>query len=194
MSYPNPFSQWLSLPFSGIIATVIATTAIYLFFLIMVRIFGQRLLTSLTTFDTLMVLLFGSIVARTTLGPVPTLTTGIVALTTLLTLHFLLGKFANTDAGDHFLNRDPILLMAGEKFLTKNMKQSNTTHIELISALRERGIHSLTQIAAVILEPTGKLTVLQNNRKIDAKMLTGVKDSELIPAEYIQSAKSAQDD
>lgn len=187
MSYPDSIMQWLSLPGFGIVATIIGTIAIYLVFLLTVRIFGQRLLTSLTTFDTLMVLLFGSMVARTALGPVPTLTTGIVAFTTLLVLHFLLGKFANTETGDRFLNRDPIILVAGNQLIEKNLRATNTTHTELMSTLRERGIHSLEQIAAVIMEPTGKLSVLQNSQRIDREILRGVKDVELIPANYLQN-------
>ncbi|XCB30370.1 DUF421 domain-containing protein [Arcanobacterium hippocoleae] len=186
MSYPDSIAQWLSLPLYGIFATVLGTVAIYLLFLFAVRIFGQRLLTSLTTFDTLMVLLFGSIVARTALGPVPTLTTGIVTFATLIGLHFSLGRFANTAAGDRFLNRDPMILIAGNQLIEKNMKATNTTSTELMSALRERGIHSLDQIAVVIIEPTGKLAVLQNNTQIDPQILHGVKDQKLIPAEYIK--------
>lgn len=187
MSYPDSLTQWLGLPGLGIIATVLATVAIYLVFLFAVRIFGQRLLTSLTTFDTLMVLLFGSMVARTALGPVPTLATGIVAFTTLLVMHFLLGKFANTETGDRFLNRNPIILVVGNQLIEQNLRATNTTHIELMSTLRERGIHSLDQIAAVIMEPTGKLSVLQNNQPIDREILQGVQQAELIPAKYLQN-------
>ncbi|MDR6939067.1 DUF421 domain-containing protein [Arcanobacterium hippocoleae] len=189
MNYPDSFTQWLGLPLAGIFTTILSTVAIYLIFLFAVRIFGQRLLTSLTTFDTLMVLLFGSIVARTALGPVPTLTTGIVAFATLLCLHFLLGRFANTSTGDHFLNRDPIILMAGNKIIEENLRATNTTHRELMSTLREHGISTLDQIAVVIMEPTGKLAVLQNNQQIDPQILKGVKDTDLIPQKYLKAKK-----
>lgn len=186
MTYPQGAAQWLGLTFEGAGFTIIATTAMYLIFLCATRILGQRLLASLTTFDTLMALLFGSIVARTALGPVPTLTTGVIAFTTLITLHFLLGKFTNTKRGDLFFNRPPVLLMAGSEILSENLKRTNTTPTELASVLRERGYHSHDEIAAVILEPSGKLSVLNRTSKIDPAMLTGIPEAERIPAEFIR--------
>ena len=180
MTYPNGVLEWLSLPWHGVIATIIGTVLIYIAFLLVTRLLGSRMLASLTTFDTLMALLFGSVIARTTLGPVPTLATGITALITLVILHFTLGKFANTHWGDAMLNSQALVLMAHGEMIVANMHRTNTTNRELMSALRGAGIRQFSEVAAVIMEPTGKLSIYRTGEPINAQMLEGVKHPELI--------------
>ena len=185
MNYPETMAQWLGLPWAGVLATILATTVIYTVFLLVTRLLGVRMLASLTTFDTLMALLFGGLIARTTLGPTPTLATGVTAFLTLVTLHFTLGKFANTTFGDHALNSRALVLMAGEAICEKNMRRTHTTRIELRSALRTAGIHSFSEVAAVIMEPSGKLSIYRTGTPIAAQMIADVKDTHLIPSEFV---------
>lgn len=180
MTYPDSISQWLSLPWHGIVATILGTIGIYAAFLLVTRLLGTRMLASLTTFDTLMALLFGSVIARTTLGPVPTLTTGITALLTLVILHFTLGKFANTRWGDAMLNANALILVARGQKIPENMRRTNTTHRELLAALRGAGIRDMSDVQAVIMEPSGKLSIYRAGAPINPAMLDGVKDAELI--------------
>ena len=188
MNYPNSMAQWLGLPWQGVLATIITTVAIYIVFLIVTRIMGARMLASLTTFDTLMALLFGSMIARTSLGTTPTLVTGVTAFLTLVALHFTLGKFANTAFGDRALNSRAKLLMAGETLCEENMRRTHTTRIELRSALRTAGIRERSEVAAVILEPTGKLSIYRVGKPIDPNMLSDVQGAELIPREYLNTS------
>ena len=186
MDYPQGLENWLGLPWEGVLATVIATSAIYVVFLAITRIMGQRMLASLTTFDTLMALLFGGVIARTTLGPTPTLATGVVAFLTLVALHFTLGKLANNSHADHMLNAAPRLLMAGDCMIEHNMRHTNTTHIELMSALRGAGIRDLSEVAAVIMEPSGKLSIYKAGDPINMDLLEGVLDIDQIPRKYLK--------
>ncbi|MCI5826600.1 MAG: DUF421 domain-containing protein [Arcanobacterium sp.] len=189
MNFPHGLGNWLGINLEGALATVISTALIYALFLLVVRLMGQRMLASLTTFDTLMALLFGGLIARTTLGPHPTLAVGVIAFLTLTLLHFTLGKFANTRIGDRALNTTPRVLMAGEHIVTLNMRYTNTTHRELMAALRSAGIRDYSQVAAVIMEPTGKLSIYHaHGGPISAALLDGVKDAELIPAAFVHGA------
>ncbi|MFC5369885.1 DUF421 domain-containing protein [Arcanobacterium bovis] len=189
MSYPQGLDAWLGITWQGALAAVLSTLVIYAVFLLVIRVLGQRLLAGLTTFDTLMVLLFGSIVARTALGPVPTLSTGIIAFSTLLVLHYTVGRLANFQHGDRMINSPAIVLMAGENFIEANLKNTHTTRSELLSQLREHGIHSPTLVAAVILEPSGRLSVLTRSHLISSSLLDGVRDAHLIPREFIDLSK-----
>ncbi|MBM7825638.1 uncharacterized membrane protein YcaP (DUF421 family) [Arcanobacterium pluranimalium] len=185
MSYPHGLDAWLGITWEGAFAAIVSTVVIYAVFLIVIRILGQRLLAGLTTFDTLMVLLFGSIVARTALGPVPTLTTGMITFSTLLLLHYSVGRLANYQYGDRMINRPAIVLMAGENILESNLKSTHTTRSELFSQLREHGIHSPALVAAVILEPSGRLSILTRSHLITSSLLEGVRDAHLIPREFL---------
>ncbi len=180
MEYPHGLTEWIGINMEGAMAAAITTTIIYLIFLFVVRILGARMLSSLTTFDTIMTLLFGSVVARTALGPVATLGAGITTFFTLIILHVTLGNIAHTRRGALMITNSAKLLMAGSTIIEKNMKATHTTHTELISKLRESGIHSVDEVAAVIMESSGKLSVLSRNRPLDREILTGVQDIELL--------------
>lgn len=178
MTYPHGLDEWLGLGWEGVLATIIATAAIYSLFLLITRLRGVRMLAGLTTFDTLMVLMFGGLIARTALGPVPTLATGVTAFLTLVILHTTLGHFANTRWGDAAINSSPRVLMAGAKMHKENMRRTNTTQSELMSALRTAGIRQLRDVAAVIMEPSGKLSIYRVGEPLDPEMLVGVKDAQ----------------
>lgn len=186
MNYPHGASAWLGITAEGAALTALGTCIIYLVFLLTTKIFGARLQSGLTTFDTLMTMLFGAVIGRTMIGPVPTLAAGIVVFATLLILHIALGAVTNTARGDRLLNSRPVLLMAGHQILERNLKSVNTTHTELMSALREHGISDKSQVAAVIMESSGKLSVLSAAHPIDREMLEGVKDGQRIPARFIR--------
>lgn len=186
MHYPDGIIAWLGLNWAGVASTIIATVAIYSLFLLVTRIRGPRMLSSITTFDTVMVLLFGSVVARTTLGPVPTLATGVVALLTLVLLQITLGNIANQPRGDKILNTQPVLLMTGDKILENNMRATHTTHSELTSKLRESGIHSLDEVASVIMESSGKLSVIKSDKPLARELVADVKDAAQIPAHFFR--------
>ncbi|WP_124055033.1 DUF421 domain-containing protein [Arcanobacterium ihumii] len=192
MTYPHGLASWLGITWEGVLAVALSTMCIYLIFLVVTRILGQRLLAGLTTFDTLMVLLFGAIIARTALGPIPTLASGIIAFFTLLFLHHTVGSLANYQRGDHFINSPAVVLMAGERILEQNMKKTHTTHSELFSQLRERGVHSSSLVAAVILEPSGRLSILTREHLIDSDLLVNVRDAEQIPYTFIRQVDATK--
>jgi len=170
------------------LAVVLATTGMYLAMLVLVRVLGQRVLSGLSTFDLVAVIAFGSIIARASLGEVPRLAGGIVALVTLLALQGLVGIVRRLRWGALAVSSDPILLMAGERVIEQHLRRCHVQPAELQSRLRMAGIRHPHEVAAVVLEPTGAVSVLRRGERIDPMLLSGVVGASLLPPDLLSDA------
>lgn len=175
--------DWILITPEGALAVVLSTVVMYLLFLVASRIIGARMFTGLTSFDMSAALIFGAIVGRATLGPGPTLTAGVIAFLTLLILQGALGVFSHA-GGARIVNNRPILLVAGTRVLEDAMSRTRITRAELQSKMRLAGIQSIDQISAVILEPTGAISVLRSDRLIDHGLIDDVVGREQIPGTW----------
>ena len=59
---------------------MIATLGIYLAFMLLVKLFGSRVLTSITASDAVIIIMFGAVSGRVIVGNPPTLAAGIIGL------------------------------------------------------------------------------------------------------------------
>lgn len=186
------FREWLLITPEGAAAVVVSTIVMYFLFLAVSRILGARILTGLTSFDMSAGLIFGAIVGRATLGPGPTLTAGIIAFLTLVALQGTVGQIAHTKRGEHFVNNQPILLVAGTRVLEDVMRRNRISRDELQSKMRIAGIQSIDQVSAVILEPTGAISVLRSDTLIDHGLIDDVVGREQIPRDLIRWTDEAE--
>ena len=76
----------------GALAVVASAVGIYLAFLLMVRVLGQRVLSRLSTFDAVVVVMLGAVAGRAVLGDTPTLAAGVLGLGTLFALEAGFGR------------------------------------------------------------------------------------------------------
>ena len=65
---------------------LLATIGIYLAFMILVKLFGTRVLTSMTASDAVIIIMFGAVAGRVIVGNPPTLAAGVIGLLTLMVL------------------------------------------------------------------------------------------------------------
>lgn len=179
--------MWHSLGISPLEAlwVVISALGIYLAFFLLVRGFGQRALASWSTMDKAIVIALGSVLGRVVLGYTPTLAAGIIGLATMFGMLRLEAYLRQTKHGTYLSSR-PILLMAGEQVLAQGLKRARIQEDELYFKLRQAGIRNFSEIALVILEPTGDVSVLRRGLPIDRVLLRRIADRGRIPAELLQ--------
>ncbi len=168
------------------VAVVISACVIYAVFLFYIRIFGQRTLAGLSTFDALVTIMIGAIAGRVILGTAPTLMSGVIGLLSLLILEGIFGAMRSFTRGDRLLNVPAQVLMAGDQPLERRMRIARVTIGELHSVLRQAGVSSYDQVALVILEPGGKISVLKRGEPIDPHLLHGVHGAEHVPEELLR--------
>src|SRR5699024_3955333 len=145
---------------SHAVAVVLSAVGIYLAFLVLVRVFGVRVLTGMGTFDVVVVISVGAVAGRVILGHPPTLAAGAIGLTCLFAMEALFGELRRTTRGARWVNSGPVLLMAGAEVITRNMRFAHVTQRELNAALRHAGVRHPDEIACVVFESTGRISVL----------------------------------
>ena len=167
------------------LSIVVATISIYLLMVVLVRLLGQRMLSSFSSYDLAAVIAFGGILARAALGDAPRLAGGAVALLTLVALQAFSGMLRKSAFGARLLVNRPILLVAHGKPLEANLRRCHISHKELHSRLRQAGVASLAQVQAVVFEPSGAFSVIRTGQQLEAELfeeVVGLEELEAAPS------------
>ena len=77
------------------------------------------------------------------------------------------------------------VLMAGSEIVEANLRKTHVSETEITAKLRLSGIRSRMEVACVILESTGQISVLRAGVPIDPEFLENVRGAELIPASFL---------
>ena len=136
---------------------------IYLVVLIGIRLAGKKEVGQMTPFDLVLLLLIANAVQNAMTGPDTSVTGGLVAALTLLTLNYLVNysvwRYQKTR---HLLEGTPTLLVHSGKIFKKNLAKERITLEELQQALREHGIEKIDDVKLAVLEVDGAISVLKN--------------------------------
>jgi uncharacterized membrane protein YcaP (DUF421 family) len=169
----------------GALSVALAAAVLYAAFVLATRVLGQRVLAGLAGFDLAVVMVFGAVLGRATLGPWPTLTGGLVALVTLLALEAIVGQVRRRPLWNAIVNNQPALLMAGPSVLEDQLEKFHITRDELHATLRRAGVRNPGEVAAVVLEATGTLSVLRAGEPVDPALLANVRGADRLPPELL---------
>ena len=163
---------------------ILSAIGIYGAFFILIRTAGQRALASWSTMDKAIVIAFGSVLGRVVLGYTPTLAAGVIGLATMFALFRLEAVLRRSKRGTYFSSK-PILLMAGDQVLQSGLRAARIVEDELYFKLRQAGIRNFSEVALVVLEPTGDISVLRRGELIDPLLLRRIPNRDSIPAHLL---------
>lgn len=169
------------------LAVVLATAGMYCAFVILVRLLGQRTLARMSSSDLATAIALGAVIGRSALGYTPTLAAGLIALLTLFAMQALAGQLQRIPGALRLVASQPLLLMAGSEVVHENLAHAHLLEEALWAKLRGAGIRNRSEVACVILESTGNISVLRAGEAIDPSMLAGVRGVELLPPPLIGS-------
>lgn len=186
---PHTLGDLLGVTPGEALAVVVATILMYVAFLALQRLLGQRVFSGLSSVNITVAAVLGAIVGRATMGHTPTLAAGVIALVTLFCLEGLISRLSRWAPVDRLVNNRPVLLMAGPRPITTHLERYHVTDTELRTALRLAGVTAAGQVAAVVLEPTGAMSVLRRGTPIDPRLLAEVRGWELVPAEFVAGGR-----
>ena len=165
--------EYLSIEPWRIPIVMLSALGIYLTFLVLVRIFGVRVLSGWNGFDAVIIIMFGAVAGRVIIGHPPTLASGMVGLGTLMLLESVFGAVQSV-TGIRHINHKPRVIMAHGKFVVRHLKRSHLAPAEVYAALRKSGVSQLSQVQCVVLEATGQLSIVREGVEIDPQLLRGV--------------------
>lgn len=146
------------------------TAAIYVTMLVGVRLAGRRTISQLSAFDAVVTVALGSTLATTALGPDPSYAEGAAVIATLLGLQIVIATARQRSPRLRRLVDFPPepLVTDGEQSLRTTPLSSQVSPDELWSLLRKRGIFRIDDVALVLLEPTGDISVARTRADADA--------------------------
>lgn len=153
---------------------VISGVGIYLSFILLVRIFGSRVLAKMTTFDAVVIVMFGAVAGRVIIGHPPTLAAGIIGLITLMCCEALFGMARNVRGIKRAIDGRPRVLVAHGEIIEAQLRRTHLHIADIKHAVRRAGVASLRDIQLMILEPTGEMSIFKTGPYVDLELLTGV--------------------
>jgi uncharacterized membrane protein YcaP (DUF421 family) len=159
-------------------STLLTATLAYAVVVGLLRATGKRTLARMNTFDLIVVVALGSILARTILSGGTSLFQGIFALTILAGLQFALEWLSARDPRlRKVLTAEPSLLFHRGSFLHRVMKANRMAEADVMTAVRQSGIGDMADVEAVVLESNGDISVIRRGDRGSASTLDDVERS-----------------
>ena len=115
---------------------ILSGVCIYLGFLLLVRVFGVRVLAKMTTFDAVVIVMFGAVAGRVVIGHPPTLVAGIIGLLTLMAMEALFGMVRDLRGIKATLVGRPQVLVAHGEIIAEQLKKTHVRKADVKHAVR----------------------------------------------------------
>jgi uncharacterized membrane protein YcaP (DUF421 family) len=151
--------DWLGTTWTEAGLVVISTIAIYVTIVSIVRVNGLRTFSKMSSFDFAVTVAVGSIMA-TIAATSASLLDGVIALTVVHVLQKLIARNRFHERVRRTVDNQPMLLLHNGEFLEDSLGETNVTRHDVIAKLRENGVTSIDNVATVVLETTGDISVL----------------------------------
>ena len=168
--------------FSGDILDLVARGLVLAFIglawvVLLVRINGLRSLSKMTSFDFIMTVALGSLLAGASQADSwQKFAQPLVAMVGLFFAQFAAARLRkSSDTVEEVVQNTPVFLMRDGKFCEAAMDSTRTAKSDVLAKLREANAIDLSQVRAVVLETTGDVSVLHGDH-VDARVLDGVTE------------------
>ncbi|HUF36757.1 MAG TPA: YetF domain-containing protein [Gemmatimonadales bacterium] len=150
-----------------------AAVAAYATLILFLRISGKRTLAKLNAFDLVVTVALGSTLASIVTSDRLPLANGLLALALLIALQYAVAWVnLRVEWFRRLVKSDPTLLFHRGAFIDEALRGSRVGRDAVLSAVRGAGVMRLADVAAVVLEPDGSLSVVAGeNGRTDATSL-----------------------
>lgn len=163
---------------SDIVRVALVGSAAYLTLLVVLRISGKRTLAKLNAFDLVVTVALGSTLATILLSKEVSWSEGAVALGGLALLQFLVAAIATRFPRTRTLvTTRPTALVRDGRLIAEALREQRVAPAEIRQALRTSGTADLSDVAAVVLETDGTLSVITRDRAGDRWAFDDVSDA-----------------
>lgn len=161
------FDTW-----KDIARVLVVTAASYATLVLILRVSGKRTLAKLNAFDLIVTVALGSTLATILLNTSVTWSEGAVALAGLAALQFLVAIVTvRVPKVRGLVTSQPTVVVLDGEYLDGAMRRQRVAHSEIRQAVRATGVGDLAEVAAVVLESDGTLSVIQNSQLGDGSAL-----------------------
>lgn len=149
--------------FEGYLKIVLSSSAVYLFIIGAIRLFGKKELAQLSIIDLVFILLISNAVQNAMVGTDSSLAGGLVAAMTLFLINTLFKyllyhypRFGN------FVQGTELMLIYKGQMNNSNMIKARLSKEELLEAVREHGVSEIREVDLAVLEIDGNISIISN--------------------------------
>lgn len=165
------FDAW-----AGVSRVLVVGAAAYVTLIVILRSSGKRTLAKLNAFDLVVTVSLGSTLATILLSSDVSWAEGTTALALLAALQWIVALVTSrAPAARDLLTARPTLLVRDGEVIPEALRQQRIALAEVRQAVRGTGCGDLGQVAAVVLETDGTLSVITTDRVGDGWSLEGVE-------------------
>ena len=162
----------LSLP---IAEKILRPILVYVFLVLLLRVFGKRELAQLNPFDLVVLLSLANTVQNAIIGNDNSVAGGILGAVALLVTNYLVVRFLFRHRRlDEVIAGEPTVLVTGGKINKRGLARELITVSELKMLARRQGFDSVDDLEEVVLEPGGSFIMRSkkptHEEHVDAKL------------------------
>lgn len=141
--------------------TVLRVAILYLVILAGLRIIGKREFGQLSPLELITLLLVPELVSQAALRADYSLTNGLIALTTLLSLVFITSLLSHRfKRVETLVSGRPAILVANGKLLVDNLNRERVSTDEIYSEMHKSGLARLQDVKWALLETDGRIAII----------------------------------
>ncbi|MEV4661099.1 YetF domain-containing protein [Micromonospora echinofusca] len=158
---------------------LVVAVLVYPALVVILRVSGKRTLSKLNAFDFVVTVALGSTLATILLSRDVSLVEGVLALALLVGLQYLIAVLAvRWPPSQRLLKSQPTVLLRDGRLRHQTMRRVRVAESEIRQAARSQGVGDLADVAAVVLESDGSLSIITRNRFGDGSSLADVRDEQ----------------
>ena len=146
---------------TGLVRVVVISCATYAALIIALRVSGKRSLAKLNAYDLVVTVAIGSVLATVILSKDVALAEGLLALVMLLALQWIVSRLSILSR--HFsdaVRSEPRVVFENHRMNEAALREERLTPGEVEGAIRSSGIGNSQDVAAVVLETDGSMSVI----------------------------------
>jgi uncharacterized membrane protein YcaP (DUF421 family) len=159
-----------------VIRVLVVGSLSYVALVAVLRVSGKRTLAKMNAFDLVVTVSLGSTLATIALSSDVALVEGIAAFVVLCSAQFVVARSAvRWRKAESAVKSRPVLLVEDGEMLVEAVAAERLTESEVLQAIRSSGSGGLAQVAAVVLETDGSLSVITTSAAGDRGALRDVE-------------------
>ena len=143
---------------------VLSSIAVYIFIIVAIRFFGKKELSQLSVFDLVFILLISNAVQNAMVLGNETLYGGLAAAMSLFIVNYILKRLQlRFPKFGKLVQGDAIMLVYHGKIIPSHLRMAGISEEEVIQAIREHGVASVSEVDLAVFEVDGNISVLSHD-------------------------------
>jgi len=155
----NLFELGTGLPAVSVVEKIVRPIAVYLLLVLLLRMFGKRILAQLNPFDLVVLLTLSNTVQNAIIGNDTSLVGGVVGACSLVGINALLVRiyYRGPEAGQQMIQSNDTYLVRDNQIVNDALGSLHINPGELTARAHERGFDDLSEVDTAVLYPNGTI-------------------------------------